>query len=108
MVKWRVLAEVTLGSAVQVDKLVRWAQDPASLGRRPHGGKCRLLNMALSFSPSPALACVRSLFLSLPSPPSPSVARVVLALGVAWECQGRVGVFATVRQASVSRALCAW
>lgn len=42
-----------------------------ALGRQPHSRNFHLLNMALSFSPSPALARVRSLSLSLPSSPSP-------------------------------------
>lgn len=69
-------------------------------GRQPHSRNFHLLNMALSFSPSPAIARVRSLSLSLspplpslPVPLIPSVACVVLALGVAWQCQGRVGGF---------------
>lgn len=65
-------------------------------GTQPPSRNFHLFNMALSFSPSLALVCVRSLFLSLPPFPSPlipSIACVVLALGVAWQCQGQVGAF---------------
>lgn len=99
VVKWRVPVEITLGLAVQVDKLVRWAQDPASLGRRPHGGETPSVKYGSFFFPFSSTS-VRALSLSfspLPLPSSPSVASVVLALGVAWQSQGRVGVFATAR-----------
>lgn len=63
-------------------------------------GTCNFSIWLFSFSPSPALVCVCSLSFSLspplpsfPSPLIPNVACIVLALGVAWQYQGRVGAF---------------
>lgn len=111
-------AGAALGPSLPVHRLVPWAQDPASHGKtasqqdRP---SFKYGSFFFPFSSTSARVLSLSLFLSPPLPPLPSpsplipsVACVVLALGVAWQCQGRVGVSPAVRQASGSRALCAW
>lgn len=89
------------GGPGAISVLMLWAQDPASPRKTASQQELPSFKYgSFSFSPSPALARVRSLslFLSPPLPPLlvpliPSVACVVLALGVAWQHQGRVGGF---------------
>lgn len=108
-------AGAALWPSLPVHRLMPWAQDPASPGKTASQQELPSFKYGSFFFPfsstsARALSLSFSPLLSLPtlSPLIPNVACVVLALGVARQCQGRVGVSPAVWPASVSRALCAW